>query len=78
VIVKLKIKIEEARRTEEVLKSQLEEREKNIERMEEEIVSLRKDLQKKDVEQNNTKILDDIINSQRPYHDRSRIGYHHM
>jgi predicted nucleic acid-binding Zn-ribbon protein len=54
-IVNLKIKIEEAKRTEEVLRSQLEEREKKIERMEEEIVSLRKDLQKKDMQQNTPK-----------------------
>jgi hypothetical protein len=46
-----------------------------IEGLEEEIVTLRKDLQKKDIQENNTKILDEIIRSQRSYYDRSRIGY---
>jgi hypothetical protein len=27
------------------------------------------------MQQNKTKILDGIINAQRPYHDRSRLGY---
>jgi hypothetical protein len=43
--------------------------------LEAEIVTLRKDLQKKDMQQNNTRILDNIINSQRPYYDRSGLGY---
>jgi hypothetical protein len=42
--------------------------------LEAEIVTLRKDLQKKNM-QNNSKILNDIINSQRPNHDKSRLGY---
>jgi hypothetical protein len=46
-----------------------------IEKLEAEIVTLRKDLQKKDMQQNNTRILDNIINSQRPYYDRSGLGY---
>jgi len=29
------------------------------------------------MQQNNTKILDEVINAQRPYHDRSRFGYKH-
>jgi hypothetical protein len=42
--------------------------------LEAEIVTLRKDLQKKNM-QNNSKVLDDIISSQRPNHDKSRLGY---
>jgi hypothetical protein len=49
-----------------------------IEILEAEIVTLRKDLQKKDMQQNSTKILDEIINSQRPYYDRSGLGYNQM
>jgi hypothetical protein len=63
---------------EETLKNQLEEKEKIKESLEAEIVSLRKELQKKDIQQNfgnNTKILDEIINSQRPCYDKSGLGY---
>jgi hypothetical protein len=42
--------------------------------LEEEIVTLRKDIQKKNM-QNNSKILDDIINSQKPHHEKSGLGY---
>jgi hypothetical protein len=41
----------------------LEEKERMIEGLEEKIVTLRKDLQKKDMHQSSTKILDDIISS---------------
>jgi hypothetical protein len=39
---------------------------------------LRKDVQKKDMQQNNTKVLDEIISSQRPYYDRSKLGYNQI
>jgi hypothetical protein len=42
--------------------------------LEAEIVTLRKDLQKKNM-QNNSKVLNDIINSQKPHHDKFRLGY---
>jgi hypothetical protein len=42
--------------------------------LEAEIVTLRKDRQKKNM-QNNSKVLNDIINSQKPYHDKSGLGY---
>jgi hypothetical protein len=48
------------------------------ESLEGKIVSLRKELQKKDMQKNNTKILDEIIIIQRPYYDNSRIGYKQM
>jgi hypothetical protein len=41
--------------------------------LEEEIVTLRKYLQKKNIHKN-SKVLDDIINSQRTNHDKSIIG----
>jgi hypothetical protein len=70
----LKVQIEEDKRIEEALKEQLEERDMIIGNLEAEIVTLRKDLQKKNM-QNNSKVLDDIINSQRPNHDKSGLGY---
>jgi hypothetical protein len=45
--------------------------------LEVEIVTLRKDLQKKNMQQNSTRILDNIINSQRPYYDRYGLGYNY-
>jgi len=42
--------------------------------LEAKIVILRKDLQKKNM-QNNSKVLDDIISSQKPHHNKSRLGY---
>jgi hypothetical protein len=49
-IMSLKIQIEEDRRIEETLRSQLEENGKTIGSLEEEIISLRKYLQKKDMQ----------------------------
>jgi hypothetical protein len=39
-----------------------------------EIVTLRKDIQKKNM-QNISKVLDDIISSQKYHHDKSGLGY---
>jgi hypothetical protein len=48
-----------------------------IANLEAEIVTLRKDLQKKKM-QKNSKVLDDIINSQRPNHDKLGLGYNYI
>jgi hypothetical protein len=71
----LKFQVEESIRIKEILKRQLEEKEKEKESLEIEIVSLRKKIQKKDMQQNNIKILDEIINAQRTYYGRSGLGY---
>jgi hypothetical protein len=68
-ITDLKVQIEEDKRIEETLKEQLEEKDRIIGNLEEEIVTLRKYLQKKNM-QNNSNILDDIINSQNPHRDK--------
>jgi hypothetical protein len=73
-ITKLKVQIEEDKRIEEALRGKLEERDRIIGNLEEEIVTLRKDLQKKNM-QNNSKVLDEIISNQRPHHDKSGLGY---
>jgi hypothetical protein len=41
---------------------------------EEEFVTLRKNIQKKNM-QNNSKVLNDIISSQKPHHDKSELGH---
>jgi vacuolar-type H+-ATPase subunit H len=70
----LKVQIEENKIIEEALKEHLEEKDKIIGNLEAEIVTLRKDLQKKNM-QNRSKVLDDIINSQKYHHDKSKLGY---
>jgi hypothetical protein len=42
--------------------------------LEAKIVTLRKDLQKKNMK-NNSKVLNDIINSQKPHHEKYGLGY---
>jgi len=73
--VKLKIQVEKDKRIKEALRGQLDEKDKRIKNLESKIVTLRKYLQKKDMKENSTKVLDEIISSQRTYHDKSRLGY---
>jgi hypothetical protein len=73
-ITNLKFQIKEDKRIEEALKEQLEERDMIIGNLEAEIVTLRKDIQKKNM-QKNSKVLDDIISSQNPHHDKFGLGY---
>jgi predicted RNase H-like nuclease (RuvC/YqgF family) len=75
-ITNLKVQIEEYKRIEEALKEQLEEKDNIIGNLEAKIVTLRNDLQKKNM-QNNSKFLDDIINGKKSHHDKSRLGYNH-
>jgi vacuolar-type H+-ATPase subunit H len=73
-ITKLKVQIEEDKIIEEALKEQLEEKDKIIGNLEAEVVTLRNDIQKKNM-QNSSKVLDDIINSKKSHLDKSRLGY---
>ena len=45
--------------------------------MEAKIVTLRKDIQKKNM-QNSSKVLDDIMNSQKSHLDKSGLGYNQI
>jgi len=45
--------------------------------LEAEIVTLRKDIQKKNM-QNSSKVLDNIINSQGPNHEKYGLGYNQI
>jgi hypothetical protein len=76
-ITNLKIQIEEDKRIEEALKEQLEERDRIIGNLEVGIFTLRKDIQKKNM-QNNSKVLDDIINSKKTHHVKSELGYNQI
>jgi hypothetical protein len=70
--------LEEDKVSEETLKGELEENKKITDNMESEIVSLRKELQKKYNQLNfgnHTKILDETIFNQKPFYEKSRLGY---
>jgi hypothetical protein len=73
-ITNLKAQIEEDKIIEEELKEQLEEKDRNIGNLEAEIVTLRKDIQKKNM-QNISKVLDDFINTQKSHLEKSELGY---
>jgi hypothetical protein len=76
-ITNLKVQIEEDKRIEEALKEQLERRDGIIRNLKTKIITLRKDLQKKNM-QNNQKVLNDIISSQKDHHEKSRLGYNQI
>ena len=71
---RLMVQIEEDKRIEEALKENLEEKDRIIGNLEVEIVTLRKDIQNKNMK-NSSKVLDDIINSQKSHLDNTRLGY---
>jgi hypothetical protein len=73
-ITNLKVQIEEDKRIEEALKEQLDKKDNIIGNLEAKIVTLRKDLQNKNM-QNNSKVLDVIIKSQKSHHDKFGLGY---
>jgi hypothetical protein len=73
-ITKLKVQIEEDKIIKEALKEQLEEKDRIIGNLEVEIVTIRKDIQKKDM-QNSSKVVDDIINSQKSHLEKYGLGY---
>jgi hypothetical protein len=69
----LRIQLEGAKVIEETLKRQLEENKKITKNMEAEIVSLRKELQKKNIQLNfgsGTKILDELICNKKTLYDK--------
>jgi hypothetical protein len=73
-ITRLKVQIEEDKIIDEALKEQLEEKDKIIGNLEAEIVTLRKDIQKKNM-QNISKVLDGIISSQKSHLKKFGLGY---
>jgi hypothetical protein len=74
----LKVQREEAQVIEESLRKQLEVKEEIQVELEKEIVMLKRRLRTENTKQNfskSTEILNQIIGSQRPIHDKSRLGY---
>jgi hypothetical protein len=74
-IIHLKTQIEEAKRVEELLKNQINEKEESCDKLEAEIVDLRKKVEKSNKFLNSSKILDEILESQRSPYDKSGLGY---
>jgi hypothetical protein len=73
-LVDLKLKIEEARVTEEALNSVLAEKDKENEGLKLEVVLLRKKVQENNMN-HSSQVLDQIICSQRSTYDKTGIGY---
>jgi hypothetical protein len=74
-VVHLKTQIEEAKRIEELLKIQINENEYSCCKLEDEIVDLRKKLEKSNKFLNSSRILDEILESQRPSCDKLGLRY---
>jgi hypothetical protein len=74
-IVHLKTQIEEAKRIEELLKNQINEKEESCCKLEVEIVDLRKKVENSKKFLNSSLILDEILESQRSPYAKSGLGY---
>jgi hypothetical protein len=74
-IVHLKTQIEEAKMIEELLKNQINEKEESCCKLEDEIVDIRKKVEKSNKFLNSSLILDEILESQRSTYDKSSLGY---
>jgi hypothetical protein len=74
-IVHLKTQIEEAKRVEELLKNQINEKEESCHKLETEVVDLRKKVEKSNKFLNSSLILNEILESQRSPNDKSGLGY---
>ena len=82
IIISLNIQLEEAKRKEEVARVRPKEKEEICDKLEFEIVSLRKELEKSTAQFNKSlklgksiEILDDIINCQRSPNIKTDLGY---
>ena len=76
--IRLKTQVEGARRIEEVLKYQLDEKERACQKLEMEVVDLRKKDEKNDAHakfKNSSTILGEILDCQRSPFDKTGLGY---
>jgi hypothetical protein len=71
----LKTQLEEGKRKEEVMQIQMIKKEKECEKLEKEIVTLRVEVNKLNKNLKISQVLENILNSQRPYSDKSGLGY---
>jgi hypothetical protein len=74
-IVHLKTQIEEAKRVEEQLKNQINEKEESCHKLKAEVVDPRKKVENSKKILNSSQILNEILESQRSPNDKSGLGY---
>jgi hypothetical protein len=77
-IIKLKTQLQETKRKEEILNKELNEKQQICKILEDEIVQLKGKLEKEDIQskfENNSKILNNILSSQRSSNDKTGLGY---
>jgi hypothetical protein len=74
-IIHLKTQIEEAKRVEELLKNQINEIEESCDKLEDEVVDLRKKVEKSIKFLNSSQILDEILEIQTSPCNKSGLGY---
>ena len=74
-IVHLKTQIEEAKRVEDLLKDQINEKEESCHKLEAEVVDLRKNVEKSNKFLNSSQILNEILESQISPNDKLGLGY---
>ena len=78
IIMELKNQLQEAKKTEEDLVVLVKERNQDSEKLEKEIIQLKKGVDEKYITskfENNSRILDDILSSQRPSNGKTGLGY---
>jgi hypothetical protein len=75
IIVHIKTQIEEAKRVEELLKNQINEKEESCHKLEVEVVDLIKKVERSNKFLNSSQILNEILESQRSPYDKSGLGY---
>jgi hypothetical protein len=73
--IHLKTQIEEAKRVEELLKNQVNEKEESCHKLEAKVVDLRKKLENPNKLLNSSTVLNEILDSQRSPNDKSGLGY---
>jgi chromosome segregation ATPase len=75
IIVHLKTQIEEAKRVEEILRNQINEKEESCHKLEVEVVDLRMKVEKSNKFLNSSTILNEILDSQISPNDKLGLGY---
>jgi hypothetical protein len=73
--ISLKTQLEEGKRKEEVMQIQMIKKEKECEKLEKEIMTLRVEVNKLNKNLKSSQVLENILNSQRPYSDKYGLGY---
>ena len=73
--VNLRTRPKGAKRVEELLKNQVNEKEESCHKLEAEVVDLRKNIEKKNKFLNSSTILNEILESQRSPNDKLGLGY---